>query len=454
MAPRFGDRILQVFDVPPDAYEFLVSILENRTASPDDLKLIFNESLVAGAEAWYHELHHALQRSSSIPSPSPAESGNPSEKPWAATDRLIEKVKSLAREATSGLLQGPRAVESQKKNKVTTAAKRTADAASSHYWCQGGDSDDVFTPTKRSRLAGLPSTSISRLNVNAPSLRPFCFNPEELGESQLSSVHTNVGTSPYFTTPTRTPRPVVSRPSPGTVSCIPFPPLSAESFGIIQEQVAHEPFWLLIVVTFLIKTKGEHAIPTFLRVKERFPAPCDVANPDNAMEILDMIKHLGLCQNRLGFMQKYAQYFMFDPPRPGIRHRVSKYDTREVGQALKKQADAHAEDVTDGWEIGHMTQGPYAIDSWRIFCRDVLLGRARDWNGKGAKGEFQPEWMRVLPADKELRAYLRWMWMREGWEWDPATGERTVLREEMRQAVEGGRVEYDIYGGLQIVGEQ
>lgn len=454
MAPRFGDQILQVFDVPPDDYEFLVSILENRTASPDDLKLIFDESLVAGAEAWYHELHHALQRSSSIPSPLPAESGNPSKEPWAATDCLIEKATSLAREAAAGLLLTPQTIECQKKSKIAKVAKRAADATSSHYWCRGGDSDDFFTPTKKFRLAGLPSDTISRPEIPTPAARPFCFYPEKPGEAQLSSVHTNAGISPYFTTPTRAPRPIVLRPSPGTVSCIPFPPLSAGSFGIIQEQVAHEPFWLLIVVTFLIKTKGEHAIPTFLRVKERFPGPCDIANPDNALEILDMIKHLGLCQNRLGYMQKYAQYFMFNPPRSGVRHPVSKYDTREVGQTLDRQGGAQADDATDGWEIGHMTQGPYSIDSWRIFCRDVLLGKAKDWNGKGAKGEFQPEWMRVLPADKELRAYLRWMWMREGWEWDPATGERTVLREEMRRAVEEGRVEYDIHGGLQIVGKQ
>ena len=58
--------------------------------------------------------------------------------------------------------------------------------------------------------------------------------------------------------------------------------------------------------------------------------------------------------------------------------------------------------------------------------------------------------MRVLPEDKELRACLRWMWMREGWEWDPVTGEREVLREELRKAVNEGRVGYDDNGGLRI----
>lgn len=59
--------------------------------------------------------------------------------------------------------------------------------------------------------------------------------------------------------------------------------------------------------------------------------------------------------------------------------------------------------------------------------------------------------MRVLPKDKELRACLRWMWMREGWWWDAQTGEREILREEMRKAVDEGRVGYDEQGKLIIL---
>lgn len=57
----------------------------------------------------------------------------------------------------------------------------------------------------------------------------------------------------------------------------------------------------------------------------------------------------------------------------------------------------------------------------------------------------------MLPQDKELRACLRWMWMREGWWWDAETGEREILREEMRRAVEEGRVGYDDQGRLVIL---
>lgn len=86
-----------------------------------------------------------------------------------------------------------------------------------------------------------------------------------------------------------------------------------------------------------------------------------------------------------------------------------------------------------------MTSGPYALDSWRIFCRDVLRGVATGWNGENSKQEgFQPEWMRVLPEDKELRAYLRWMWLKEGFVWDPYTGEKEVAGPELVRAAMGG----------------
>lgn len=101
------------------------------------------------------------------------------------------------------------------------------------------------------------------------------------------------------------------------------------------------------------------------------------------------------------------------------------------------------------WEISHLPGlGPYSHDSWRMFCRDVLLGRAEGWNGEGAKpplneagkegkGEFEPEWKRVLPLDKELRAWMSWMWLKEGWVWNKETGERTRASEELMQMARG-----------------
>lgn len=185
------------------------------------------------------------------------------------------------------------------------------------------------------------------------------------------------------------------------------------------------------------------------KVKGRFPTAGHLADPANAQELSGMIRHLGLAAVCVSYIQRYTRA-LEQPPRAGVRYRVGNYDKRHVDVGpWESSPDTDGQ----GWEIGHMTKGKYAIDSWRIFCRDELLGRAADWDGEGREGEFQPEWMRVVPQDKELRAYLRWMWMREGWEWNPATGERRVLREKLRRAVDEGRVEYDEVGRLRIVDE-
>lgn len=241
---------------------------------------------------------------------------------------------------------------------------------------------------------------------------------------------------------------------PGMISCIPFPPLSAPHFGLIQEKLAHDPFRLLIAVTFLNRTHGKQAIPVFYELMDKYPTPQAILDAPKE-DIVDVIRHLGLQNQRAATYQSYARIFLEDPPTKHKRYKVADYpnkgDGRNVGreEILPEEED----DERAGWEIGHLTKGAYAIDSWRIFCRDVLLGRARGWNGDGrdaggmvfdgtvgdGNGVFQPEWMRVLPKDKELRAFLRWMWLKEGFEWDPETGEKEVAgREVLRWAMEGG----------------
>ncbi|KAJ0107923.1 hypothetical protein J7T55_007135 [Diaporthe amygdali] len=273
-----------------------------------------------------------------------------------------------------------------------------------------------------------------------------------------------------------------SRPARGTVSALPIPPLAGDKFGLVQEELASDPFRLLIAVTFLIRTPGRVAIPVFRQLMERYPTAQALVEADPA-DIEAMMHHLGLSNQRTKTIQKYARTWLERPPSKDVRYGIKDYPQKGDGKDVRagevfgpedpdankgdgvvgspdssdssKENDPQAKTTARGhgtaWEIGHLTTGRYALDSWRIFCRDVLLGRAQDWKGKGRDGTFQPEWMRVLPEDKELRACLRWMWMREGWEWDPKTGEKTPLREEMRLAVDEGRVAYDNQGQLQIM---
>ncbi|KAK5239397.1 hypothetical protein LTR16_011984, partial [Cryomyces antarcticus] len=68
--------------------------------------------------------------------------------------------------------------------------------------------------------------------------------------------------------------------------------------------------------------------------------------------------------------------------------------------------------------------------------------------GTGAAEGFEPEWKRVVPKDKELRACLRWMWLREGWEWDPLTGNKKVASVELMKQATAGQGEWDDPDGL------
>lgn len=280
-------------------------------------------------------------------------------------------------------------------------------------------------------------------------------------------------------TPSPTPK-KASRPARNSVSALPIPPLAGDRFGLVQEELAGEPFRLLVAVTFLIRTPGRVAIPVFRQLMERYPTTQALADADPA-DIEAMMHHLGLSNQRTKTIQKYARTWLERPPSRDVRYGIKDYPQKGDGKDVRagemfgpedlsstdkdggvvcspdssKENDPQAKTTARGhgtaWEIGHLTTGRYALDSWRIFCRDVLLGRAQDWKGKGRDPAFQPEWMRVLPEDKELRACLRWMWMKEGWEWDPKTGEKLPLREEMRRAVDEGRVAYDNQGQLQIL---
>ncbi|GKT98720.1 hypothetical protein FLAG1_00387 [Fusarium langsethiae] len=494
---RFGHDVLSVFDVVSSDQDFLADVIESSRgqATRAEFERLLQESLLAGAQDWHYLVESAILMRQTcrydiysieaqdvlayvrcildgrIP---PSDSGSDSE-PWNMTDRLIARAKELEGNPEIRPPQIPGNIDKQRllQRPGPEAFSNTRNHfKTSPYW---SDQPQKKVPNV-SRKWSAPSYStfgLSQIHISLEAqddtlqdsslggLAVEQGSPQEVTMSDKDntpSVKPNSVISPYFTgasASTLTTLVVQKRPPRGTVPSVPFAPLTSPDFGLIQEKVAHEPFWLLIAVSFLIKTKGIHAVPLFYKFKERFPTPADIACESNAKPIIEMIRHLGLANHRVALIQKYARGFLDDPPAAGKLCRVKKYDCRDVvfpsvsGDYALSQDNGGNQDL-EAWEIGHLTQGKYAIDSWRIFCRDELLGRAEDWMGKGREPEFQPEWMRVRPDDKELRAYLRWMWMKEGWEWDPITGDRTVLREEMRNAVNEGRVEYDDRGGLKL----
>ncbi|KFY15342.1 hypothetical protein V492_02057 [Pseudogymnoascus sp. VKM F-4246] len=306
------------------------------------------------------------------------------------------------------------------------------------------ETDDLESPTRPKVVQPRRNSVILPRLTQSPN-KSLLQPPEPATTLTPVKKEKAITKSPYFSpevSPKKPPR------SPGgVVSCIPFPPLSSPQFGLLQEKLRHDPLRLLIGVTFLIRTYGKSSIPIYYKLMELFPTATDLANADKDV-IVELTRHLGLQSVRADTYIRYAKTFLDDPPVKGKRYRVENYPTKNAHAGIKKGEILSDDDPREGaWEIGHLTKGPYAIDSWRIFCRDELRWLAKGWNGEGAKDEgFQPEWMRVLPKDKELRAFLRWCWLREGWVWDAETGEREVSGKELVQAVNDGRVVWEWKG--------
>lgn len=215
----------------------------------------------------------------------------------------------------------------------------------------------------------------------------------------------------------------------------------------MQERLAHDPFRLLIAVLFLNKTRGAVAMPVFYTLMDCYPTPSDLANA-NLEDVVEIIQHLGLQNQRAKKCIALAKTWLDAPPEKGKRYRVLHYPNLGDGKDIPKIEGPIADETEDSrvaWEVGHMPGiGAYAIDSWRIFCRDQLRGVESTLDSYPLTDEIggeelRGEWMTVLPNDKELRAYLRWRWLRCGWEWDPLTGERKrASRDVMVKAEQGG----------------
>ncbi|KAL9096069.1 MAG: hypothetical protein Q9165_001591 [Trypethelium subeluteriae] len=353
------------------------------------------------------------------------------------------------------------------------------------------------TPKRRRR----PTTNTSPHFPRSPP--PSTPSPLK----RLRSRHTHSKSPHFTTTPPKPPRPQHAR----------LPPLTAPRFGLIQEELAHTPFHLLLAVILLNQTSGRAAVPVLRRIIARFPSIADIADDANHAELEAMVRPLGL-KRRAGVMGKLARGWLEDPPRRGrrwsLRGRNRDYPTKGAGAEVKvgevladeeegvevwvegEEGGQHEEEVREGggegegggekkgrreWrrdertaalEIGHLAGcGAYAWDSWRIFCRDELRGkRVREWilSGHGAKGDkmedgdadgdlgegvrryvdeqmrldFEEEWKRVLPKDKELRPFLAWMWLKEGWIWDPDTGFKEKANDDLMERAQTGSIEW------------
>ncbi|KAJ5804477.1 DNA glycosylase [Penicillium psychrosexuale] len=280
----------------------------------------------------------------------------------------------------------------------------------------------------------------------SPCLVPQCTNPEpETPVKCTSLVNPERVKTPQAKAPKHSPYfpPVLVN----SESCLPFPPIDGSSFGLIQEQLAHDPFRLLIATIFLNRTRGGVALPVLFKVFERYPTIEAMAEADSP-ELVSMINCLGFQNQRARKCITLAQTWLSDPPDKRKRYRKLHYPRKLDGRNVGREECIDEDDLRVAWEIAHLPGvGAYSLDSWRIFCRDELRGKASDWKGTDAtEVGFVPEWKCVLPQDKELRAYLTWMWLKEGWIWDYNTGDLTLASDKMMRAAQNGGVAHEEEG--------
>ncbi|KAH7921653.1 DNA glycosylase [Leucogyrophana mollusca] len=218
------------------------------------------------------------------------------------------------------------------------------------------------------------------------------------------------------------------------------------------EQIADDPWKVLVAVMLLNKTTGKAAIPLFWKLIGRWGTPEELSQA-SVEELVVVLKPLGLYNVRAQRLKLLSQMYIDDPPLPDTPRTPAPARSRgrtpaspllpeiaQVESPLKCTSSARRRPRTKApltpetpssmpsrprypmTPISHLPgTGPYALDSYRIFCTTPSSG----------------EWRAVMPADKELIRYLalfqRWKWAyEEGQRWVPDWG---VIQEASEQYI-------------------
>lgn len=245
-----------------------------------------------------------------------------------------------------------------------------------------------------------------------------------------------------------------------------IPPLTNEQFGSSLEKLNGNHFSILIgaMIRTMTTTIPDRLVNNLHEELMQGWSSADQLAGAPVADLMAKMKDAGLESepaNAMRFcdsLQTLAKEYVKMPPTkdrrfgcehypPGVVHNVIN---GEVFEAEDKALANEVHAINASWEISHLTKQHFAIDAWRIFGRDVLLGRAQDWNGTGATPGFEPEWKRVKPVDPLLRTLVEWLWMREGVFWDPLTDVKHPLQEHTRLAANHGRLHFHTDGHLHL----
>lgn len=202
---------------------------------------------------------------------------------------------------------------------------------------------------------------------------------------------------------------------------------------------------MLVAVMLLNKTAGKLAIPIFWKILGTWGTPETLSEgedvpvpfaflrlglnsvPANPADIKSLIQPLGLHETRSKRMIELSKAYIADPPRMDSLHPTKAYLVPVKGKVIGETQTLVREKYPPT-PISHLPgSGPYALDSYRIFCMP---------------GDH---WKTVMPADKELIKYMvcalrflvmigilirlqcileKWKWaLFEQRHWDPVHGE-------------------------------
>lgn len=132
--------------------------------------------------------------------------------------------------------------------------------------------------------------------------------------------------SPYFSSSSNTVEQPVSsagrRREKNTDSAPPRSP-----FNLIQEDLFHDPWQMLIATIFLNSTSGRIAIPLALEFLKRWPTPQEACQA-KLYDILDVIEPLGFGRTRAAIIIRFSHEFLTkDWKLPNDLYGIGKYGT-------------------------------------------------------------------------------------------------------------------------------
>jgi len=203
------------------------------------------------------------------------------------------------------------------------------------------------------------------------------------------------------------------------------------------ESIRDDPWKVLLAVRMLNVTTGRAAIPIFWKIVNQWPTPrelvdgtsssythtigtpiyftsIDVLRPVSSAlgssctfsapldELVELLRPLGLYNKRANWFKEISQLYMDDPPRyPSGHLQCPEAEVTTASQRpciRRTRSRAHMSSPYPCTPISHFPGvGPYALDSFRIFCRSSLEPEA---------GTTNEVWKQVMPSDKELIRYL------------------------------------------------